>query len=392
MVVTEGVSHQLHKGFPQVTTLNDLFDEELYLRMIEEKFVRVQTNSDNTLFIANYSEKAQFAREWNDVTLNCRGLIYDFDGNVIARGFKKFFNWDDSSQPYPPQGPCLRAPKMDGSLGILYKHKGNWSIATRGSFSSDQALWATNWLQTSAFVSEAQKITPWRDDRTYLFEIIFPENRIVVDYHGDERLVLLDVIETATGKSDLAEFDELLYLDKVEKVSLPGFQDTMDEDIPTGEEGFVFYWPDSDLRVKMKSAEYVELHRMIFGLNARSVWQRMGEGESIEDIAVKLPDEFHPWVKEIGMGLIKQRNRIFADVVKEFGEAIMAYKPGAGQNPEDRRAEKKAFAERVKFSPLKSYLFLMFDHPGGEIVKDAIWKDLRPAGGIGISTVSEDVA
>jgi RNA ligase len=238
-------------------------------------------------------------------------------------------------------------------------------------------------------VAEAQKITPWRHDRTYLFEVIFPANRIVVDYGADERLVLLDVLDTATGKADLAEFDEIVYLDKVQKVAMPGFQDTMASDIPSGEEGFVFYWPERDFRVKMKAAEYVELHRMIFGMNARMVWQRLGDGETVEDIAMQLPDEFHQWVKDISMGLIRQRNRIFADVVREYGEAIHAYK---ADDPQDLRAEKKAFAERVKSSPLKSYLFLMFDHPGGERVKEEIWKNIRPAGGIGISTISEDTA
>ena len=370
--------------------LNDLFDLNLFREMLERKFVRVQTSTDGKLSIANYSELAQFDRAWNEVTLNCRGLIYDTETlEVVARGFKKFFNWDDSSQPFPPTGPCLRMPKMDGSLGIMYYHpKDGIKIATRGSFTSDQAIKATE-MALETLRQNPDLYCPVGDGYTPLFEIIYPENRIVVDYGQEEKLVLLDVIDNATGKADLAEFDMFTWPHKVEKLSLPGFQDTMASDIPQGEEGFVFYWPQKDFRVKMKAAEYIEIHRMIFGLNARSVWQRMGDGETVEEIAEKLPDEFHPWVKDIGGDLIKKQNRIFSDVLKEFGEALRSYK---AEDPSDKRAERKAFAERVKASPLKSYLFLFFDNPGGERVKEAIWADLRPAGNIGVTTISEDVA
>ena len=44
--------------------------------------------------------------------------------------------------------------------------------------------------------------------KTYLFEIIYPENRIVVDYGDYKGLVLIDVIDNETGKSDLQEFDD----------------------------------------------------------------------------------------------------------------------------------------------------------------------------------------
>lgn len=35
----------------------------------------------------NYTAKAQYDKLWNEVTLQCRGLILDGDGNVVARPF-----------------------------------------------------------------------------------------------------------------------------------------------------------------------------------------------------------------------------------------------------------------------------------------------------------------
>jgi RNA ligase len=67
---------------------------------------------------------------------------------------------------------------MDGSLGILYKVDGKPYLATRGSFVSDQAVAGT------AMLHERYGDYEFEDGFTYLFEIIYPENRIVIDYKG----------------------------------------------------------------------------------------------------------------------------------------------------------------------------------------------------------------
>lgn len=365
-----------------MVALFDLFDGALYVQMRDEGYIRRQIHPTLPLAILNYSEKAQYEQRWNDVTLNCRGLIYNYETNeVVARGFKKFFNWDDSSQPYPPSGPVLRMPKMDGSLGILYLNPNHlWAVATRGSFASLQATVGTDILYGLADKGEID-LADLKPDRSYLTEIIFPQNRIVVDYGDQERLTLLDVLDTATGKADLDEFDRVYWLDKVERLYLPGgFGDTMVEDVPEGEEGFVFYWPVRDYRVKMKAAAYLELHRMIFSLSERSVWQRLGDGETTDDIAMKLPDEFHGWVKDVAERLIKERNKIVTEVTKEFRALVKNMKI------DDTR---KQFAAKASQSPNRAYLFMLYD---GNDISDAVWKTLKPVGGKTVTTISEDVA
>lgn len=359
-----------------MATLDEIFDLELFNQMRDETYIRTQISDDGELEIVNYTEKAQFARMWNEVTLNCRGLIYNITTReVIARGYKKFFNWDDSSQQYPPTGPVLRSPKMDGSLGILYFHNGRWAIATRGSFNSDQAIHASAKVWPSWEMSLLAE-----EGITYLFEIIYPENRIVVNYGDDDRLVLLDAIDTATGKANISAFDAFPWADKVAKVPLPGFQDTMASDIPTGEEGFVFYWPEKDFRVKMKAAEYIELHRMIFGLNARSVWSRLGDGETVKQIAERLPDEFHQWVRDIALGLFVEASSITQRAKNQFIDVESRLPPDY---------TRKEFAVEAVKSSMKAYLFMLVD---GKDIKDVVWQAIKPAGGITISTISEDVA
>lgn len=369
-------------------TLSDLFDRALLKDMLLERYVHVQSHPSLPLNILNYTPAAQYAQKWNEVTTKCRGLIYDADTEeVIARGFDKFFNWDDSSQPYPPSGPVLRSPKMDGSLGILYKLENaelskatGWSVATRGSFTSDQARMATAMLWRAHDANELD-LNDLREEKSYLVEIIYPENRIVVDYGDQRRLVLLDVLDTETGKSDLDEFERVYWLDKVERTYFPkGFSDQFVHDIPEGEEGFVVYWPGKNYRVKMKAAEYLELHRMIFSLSERSIWEALGNDQTIEEICVRLPDEFHAWVQRVAADLIEKRDRICSEARREFTSILHEV-----YDPWDR----KAFAQRATGSPNRAYLFMLYD---GKDIQDSIWKTLRPVGGKTVTTISEDVA
>lgn len=363
-------------------SLWELFDRDLFVQMREEGYVRVQVLDNSVLAIANYTEKAQYEQKWNPVTLQCRGLIFDiFSENVVARPFPKFFNWDDSSQPYPPQSQCVLMPKMDGSLGILYFHDDGYKIATRGSFTSDQAVHATRELRdTMKFWNPVFHV-----QATYLFEIIYPENRIVVDYGDQDSLVLLDVIDNLTGESRFDLFDQLDWPYKVSRKSVI-FNDSLIHDIPQGDEGFVLYWPYQNMRVKMKSAEYLALHKLIFGLNARIVWERVGNGETWQDICDGLPDEFHSWVRGVAERLERERDDILRETKVRY-DSIRAQLAALG------RHTRKDFAlelqRRGYSNPLRGYLFMLED---GRDITGEIWKNIKPSGTDQIKVLSEDVA
>jgi len=95
--------------------------------------------------------------------------------------------------------------KEDGSLGILYPvPSGGYAVATRGSFASDQALWATAWFRKYADYGY------FNPKYTYLFEILASWNRIVLSYDW-EGLVLIGIIDKETGSDvDLPEDPGLL--------------------------------------------------------------------------------------------------------------------------------------------------------------------------------------
>jgi RNA ligase len=155
------------------------------------------------LRIICYTQTCNSDKYWNKTTVACRGLIVDKDDNIIARPFKKFFNYeehevcenilkpkdiDELASDWTPEV----YEKLDGSLGILYWVDDVPYIATKGSFTSPQALHATEILHTKYRHIWGNFLR----SKTYLFEIIYPEDLHVVTYKDVDDIFLLAIIST----------------------------------------------------------------------------------------------------------------------------------------------------------------------------------------------------
>lgn len=362
-------------------TLTDLFDGEDLGRYLAEGLVRRQTHPSLPLAVLNYTEVVQYGSLWDCVTEQCRGLIYNTDTNeVVARPWRKFHNWDQSQVGKIPTGPMIKAPKVDGSLGILYEtpdedpRLSRWAIASRGSFASEQAIQGTSMFLPTAVKHGFRPL----EGRTYLFEILYPTNRIVVNYGDFRGLVLLDVLDLETCLPDFAEFDECPWPYKAEKTSVPGgFSDSLVHEIGDNEEGFVLYWPGHDLRVKMKGATYVSLHRVLTQANARTVWEYLSTGRSTEDLlqSLDVPDEFYGWLRQTTVDLEQQFGSIELECLLEWGRVMAPLFHEEAEHHQEVREFRKAFALAVKDFKYKSVLFRMLDDKPFD---DLIWKVIRP--------------
>lgn len=318
--------------------------------LIKEGYISVQRHPNAELLIYNYTPKAQYDRVWNEHTLSCRGLITDLNGNVVARPFKKFFNLEEHTEEMPMESFDV-FEKMDGSLGILYWTGNVPRIATRGSFVSDQAKIGTKILWEK-YKDDWDELDP---SNTYLFEIIYPENRIVVDYEGMTDLVLLAIIDTTTGE-DLPLQDIGFPMVKCHD----GINDiltlkTLEED---NREGFVIRYK-SGLRVKVKFAEYVRLHRIITQVSSRVIWEYMHENRSLEELLDKVPDEFYNWVRATYCNLLAE--------VKEIQNYCILNFKDLGD-----RKENALYYNTLKYPAI---MFRMLDN---ESYHSIIWKLVKP--------------
>lgn len=178
--------------------IDKIVNPEALVYHIERGYVTVRTHPEYGYRIYNYTDKCQYENVWNETTMTCRGLITDHEGNVIARGMRKFFNYGQEWAPgFSVDDNVLVLDKVDGSLGIVYPTPdGGWAVATRGSFTSDQAIHAT------AALTDAQKSVAedaYKVGETVLCEIVYPENRIVLDYGDTDELVMLGTVQRETG-------------------------------------------------------------------------------------------------------------------------------------------------------------------------------------------------
>jgi RNA ligase len=314
------------------------------------------------LTIWNYTEKVQYEGLWDEITLMCRGLVTNSKGEIVARPFKKFFNMEEGK--HTPTSEFEIYEKMDGSLGIMFEYNGEIVCATRGSFASDQA----NWMMNFAKEYNYQDIIV--GGFTYLFEIIYPENRIVVDYQGQERLVLLGIINTNTGEelpydNWFEQFDVVKKYDGIKDYS------TLKSMISNDAEGYVIRFSNGD-RMKIKGEEYLRLHKIMTNLSTTAVWEILSSGGNIDDILKDVPDEFYKKIKSY----VSTLNYGYYQYYNQLGKAYDYFRFGK-YGDKEVEPTKKEFAEFIKDKhPIaKSIMFAMWD---GKDYDKIIWKALKP--------------
>lgn len=330
------------------------------------EFIKERRHPTLPLIIWNYNARCQAEWAWDEYTRMARGLITDLEGRVVARPFPKFFNLNETEETRLenlPDAPHHVYEKADGSCGILYWDGDQPCIATRGSFESDQAQWATRWIQERI----DRQIDGFESCFTYLFEIIYPDNRIVVDYGAREDLVLLAVIDTDTGE----EQDPLLYAKRLGMNHARRFTLSMVEiaaacaRLGSNEEGFVIHYPDRGLRVKMKGAEYCRLHKLLTGFSTVSIWECLSSGTDLEPILDRVPDAFRAWVT-------RQRDDLkwaFRELQIDAQEAVQAVSRFS-----DRKTQ--ALYLQAHHADVQHLAFMLLN---GNDPAHLIWKRLRPA-------------
>jgi len=322
-----------------------------------------QTHPTLPLTIWNYTPAVQYGEKWDEVTLQCRGLVTGTEGNVVARPFKKFFNIEENK--HTPTQDFEVFDKMDGSLGIMFKYNGEMICATRGSFTSDQSKWMSEFAQKYNY----QDIIV--EGFTYLFEIIYPENRIVVNYDGQERLVLLGIINTETGE-ELPHNELFEGFDVVKKYDGVRDYSELKGKVEQNSEGFVVRFSNGD-RMKIKGEEYLRLHKIMTNVSTTGVWELLSNGGDINQFLKDVPDEFYKKVKDYA-DLLKYS---FYRVSEDCGKSHYYFRYGKYSDKEIEPTRKQ-FAEHVMnhgHPPYRAVMFAMWD---GKPYEKLIWNIIKP--------------
>lgn len=345
--------------------LTDLFSRELLSEMLADGYVRRFEHPNGDLVGYDYTSRAQWEREWNPVTRTCRGLIATTDGRIVARPFPKFFNYgEDPDEDARRIGkPFVLHEMLDGSLGISYEWNGRWAIATRDSFVSEQAQWATAEIERWDYPPAGPSWT------TALFEIIYPGNRIVVDYGDRADLVYLTSVDWRTGTS-VPLFWPLSQRARSYAVNpgatLADIRQAWAHLDDGNFEGFVATYADGH-RVKIKFDEYVRLHRIMSSTSNRTIWEALRAGTDLGQLFEAVPDEFLTWAYQVAGDLNNAYEAMVAAAKAEYAVLLERFGPVI--------TDRKPFALAAKDSPNATLLFAMLD---GKNYAETIWKRLRP--------------
>ena len=317
--------------------------------LIEEGYISKRKHPTEDLWIYNYTHKCQFDRKWTKETMMCRGLIVDKDDTIVSICLKKFFNLEEHQENLP-DGDYKVEDKLDGSMGILYWIGDIPYLATRGSFESEQAIKGTEILHKTLGDRKLDK------DITLIFEILYRQNRIVIDYGDEEKIVLLTGIDKNGNEvDDLPDYFErpVNYNKKITELK---------ETQRDNAEGYVIKWKDG-FRLKVKFAEYVRLHRILTGINERRIWEILRNGDDINQIINKVPDEFYKFVKDTVERLNGEYTTIHLEAMKIRNKVV-------------DMANRKEQAEYI-FKNTK-YPGIVFNFLDDKQVVDSIWKLLKP--------------
>jgi RNA ligase len=387
------------------------YDLNILNKYIDEGLIIKQVHPTLPLSIYNYSRECQYDGKWDDITSNCRGLVLDNDGNVIAKPFPKFKNYEEHKPEDIPNESFEVYEKLDGSCGIIFYYerelsleeryniwfnnnyetgmerffdpnnlpnfddsyyeptpttKGEWYIATRGSFTSEQAIKGKEML-------DKLPLDKLDKNNTYLSEILFKQNRIVVDYGDYEGLVLLGAFDTKSGvEIERCELEKLEGWDVVMKYKTWGEDwETLKREISKDNEGYVIRF-SGGMRMKIKGTEYVRLHKILTNFSTKDIWELLRNNEPLEPFLERVPDEFDKWVKAIIMNL----RYSFHHIDERAGKLHDGFRYGK-YNDRDPEPTKKEFAEYVKQFPkeLAAVMFKMWDK---QPYDNIIWSMIKP--------------
>ena len=211
--------------------------------------------------------------KWTQANKHFRSSVWNFEGELISAGLPKFTNWGENPENFPVPTSlrdCLITEKIDGSLLIISKYKGEFILRTRGTVDAanldnghEIAILKEKYPEIFKFQSCGMETWPF----SLLFEWVSPVNRIVLSYGDEADIILVGAISHDTynlwtqdwldslAKGFGCKRPVMYQFDSVDNLMA-------DVDNWKGKEGVVIYSKEGQTLHKVKSAWYLALHHM----------------------------------------------------------------------------------------------------------------------------------
>lgn len=197
----------------------------------------------------------------NPINIEARGVIFDkTNWNVVARGFDRFFNYNE---PYAVKIDFRNSKveeKIDGSIIKLYYYNNIWIVSSSSMIDANKALEGKNFYEL--FITAALKqnldFSLLNKNNTYIFELVSPEAQIVIHYP----ITKIYHIGTRNNLTGL-EVNEDIGIEQPHRYSFRNFDEVVNTaaKFDKDKEGFVVV-DNKFRRVKVKSLEWLKAHAL----------------------------------------------------------------------------------------------------------------------------------
>lgn len=212
--------------------------------------------------------------KWKKDNLHFRSSLWNHQGELISAGFCKFFNWSEQPDISPvPQSlkHCTVVEKLDGSLLIVSKYKGQYILRTRGTVDAhtmdnghELEVFKANILPILSNIHLLSGET-WK--YSVLFEWVSPVNKIVISYGDSPDWSMVGIVYHGDySLIDQLQLDNLAWQHGLKRPTTYTFSDPNDllQNVEQwkNKEGVVVYSRDGQILHKVKGAWYLALHHM----------------------------------------------------------------------------------------------------------------------------------
>jgi RNA ligase len=289
----------MNYDFPQIKTIDDVLPHisgrEEFLVMEKEGYTVIKyavAFEETFLWDSNDPVGSAIRRE-------CRGMIFNQDGELISRPYAKFFNIGEKEETQLNKVNLYEShivlEKLDGSMIRPIPTSEGFNLATKAGVTEISQ-------QAEVFISDkphyAEFIHSMFDGKlTPIFEWVSRKNRIVVDYENDN-LILTAIRNTEMGHYlpyfnmlDLAEHWNIPVVKAVDGLAVQNIE-LFVKQIREWEdsEGVVVRF-DSGHMVKVKSADYVLRHKTKDAINQEKNVLQCLLNDSVDDLVPLLTPE-----------------------------------------------------------------------------------------------------
>ncbi len=215
---------------------------------------------------------------WTQDNKHFRSSVWNANGELVSAGFPKFTNWGEKPEHFPVPSSLKDAvvtEKIDGSLLVVSKYKGEFILRTRGTVDASkldnghelevfkQTILSKLFPNNFVYRHEFEKDT-W--NFSLLFEWVSPAQKIVLNYGDQPDWFLVGGVEHSDyslWKQDYLEsMGTTLGFKRPQTYTFNSIEDLIaNVDAWKDKEGVCVYSKDGQSIHKVKSAFYLIRHR-----------------------------------------------------------------------------------------------------------------------------------